>query len=233
MDRAEMEKRLRDMPSTGWFARQPAPLRRQLLDGAVDVHFADGDWIYGATEKAGGFFCVLDGGIRLYAATSHGETVLIDLVGPGRWFGQAGVLRDGQRLVTAIADGPVLALLIPRNAIVQLIRQSPQFIDSIMQLDAVHFQYMTRVVSEVLTLAPRERIAGRLYSLCDRVAPEAGRWRIPLTQADLAEMVGVERKTVNRVLAAFEKRGLVKRSYGAIELPDRAALARIRDTAPK
>lgn len=227
-----MEDRLQRISPAGWFAGQPASLRRQLLEGAVEIHFADGDWIYGATEKAGGFFCVLEGNIRLYAATSRGETTLIDLVGPGRWFGQTGVLRDGQRLVTAIADGPVLALLISRNAIVQLMRQSPQFIESIMQLDAMHFQYVMRILSEVLALAPRERIAGRLCSLCDHVAPDAVQWRIPVTQTNLAEMVGVERKTVNRILAGFEKNGLVKRSYGAIELLDRVALARIRDSFP-
>jgi DeoR/GlpR family transcriptional regulator of sugar metabolism len=37
-------------------------------------------------------------------------------------------------------------------------------------------------------------------------------------------MVGLSRKTVNACLADLEHRGLVRRRYGAIEVPDAAAL---------
>lgn len=230
MKNAGLDEQLQRLSPSGWFAGQPPELRRRLLEKAVQVRFSEGDWIYGATDEAGGLFGVLEGTVRLYAALSNGETLLLDLVGKGFWFGQIGVVRDGRRLFTAVTTEPVTALLVSRASMVQLLRENTEFVESIMQLDVVHFQYTLQVLSELLALAPRERIAARLHSLSERVSASEERHRIPLTQSDLAEMVGVERKTVNRILAEFEERGFIKRSYGAIEIYDPAALACIRDS---
>lgn len=216
------------VPLTGWFGDQPESFRRRLLENAREVRFSEGDWIYGATEDAGGLFGIMEGTVRLYAILSRDETHLLDIVGRGAWFGQVGLLRNGQRLVTAVAAQSLAALLVPRSALLQLLRERPEFVDSVLRLDLEHFQYVLRVHSEVLSLAPRARIAGRLHALAERAAPDAT-VQIAATQADLAEMVGLERKTVHRVLKEFEKQGLIRRSYGAIEICSQRGLAQIRD----
>lgn len=194
----------------------------------MEIHFSEGDWIYGATEDAGGLFGVIEGTVRLYASLSRGENLLLDLMGRGTWFGQIGLLRDGRRLVTAVAAQNTSALLVPRRALLQLLRERPEFVDSVLRLDLEHFQYMLRAHSEVLSLGPRARIAGRLQALAERIPPGAAT-RIAVSQADLAEMVGLERKTVHRALKDFERRGLIRNSYGAIEICSRHGLAQIRD----
>lgn len=213
---------------TGWFRDQPDPFRRWLLKNAMEIRFSEGDWIYGATEDAGGLFGVIEGTVRLYASLSRGENLLLDLMGRGTWFGQIGLLRDGRRLVTAVAAQSTSALLVPRRALLQLLRERPEFVDSVLRLDLEHFQYMLRAHSEVLSLGPRARIAGRLQALAERIPPGAAT-RIAVSQADLAEMVGLERKTVHRALKEFERRGLIRNSYGAIEICSRHGLAQIRD----
>ena len=47
---------------------------------------------------------------------------------------------------------------------------------------------------------------------------------VPVTQADLAEMCGLSRPTVQQVLASLERRGLIKAGYRKIEIIDLARL---------
>ncbi|MDE2466294.1 MAG: Crp/Fnr family transcriptional regulator [Alphaproteobacteria bacterium] len=200
----------------------------QLLQNAREVRFSDGDWLYGTTEAAGGLFGIVEGGVRLYATFTRGEAHLLDILGPGAWFGQVGLLRNGQRLVTAIAAQSLSAILVPRSTLMQLLHETPQFVDSVLRLDLEHFQYVLRAYSEVVSLAPRARIAGRLHALSGRM-PSGAIAKIVATQADLAEMVGVERKTVHRILKDFENLGLIHLTYRAIEICSRRGLAQIRD----
>ena len=56
---------------------------------------------------------------------------------------------------------------------------------------------------------------------------------VEVTHRDLAAELGTAREVVSRHLAAFEKRGLVRLGRGAIEVLDRAGLARLAEAAPR
>jgi CRP/FNR family transcriptional regulator len=73
---------------------------------------------------------------------------------------------------------------------------------------------------EAIGLAPRQRMIARLLAM-SAAGP------LPLSQATLAEMVGVSRKAVNGWLGDLEARGLVVRGYGRIEVRDRVGLERM------
>jgi CRP-like cAMP-binding protein len=50
---------------------------------------------------------------------------------------------------------------------------------------------------------------------------------LPLTHADLAELLGVQRSTVSTVLRTFQTQGLITQQRGGIIIADRAALEEI------
>ena len=51
--------------------------------------------------------------------------------------------------------------------------------------------------------------------------------RVALTQLAIAELLGVERTSVNRVLGTLSKRGILDLSYGSVTIRDRRALIRV------
>jgi CRP-like cAMP-binding protein len=57
------------------------------------------------------------------------------------------------------------------------------------------------------------------------LAEEAADGRVEVPQRTLAAMLGVARPSLNKVLKDLEREGLIRISYGAIEVPDRARLA--------
>lgn len=206
-----------------WFARQPAAFQRALLGNTQRRVIEAGAWLYGAGEDAGGLFAVLTGSVRVYAVPPKGTPVLIDLAGPGTWFGQVGLVARSRRMVTAMAAERTELLTASRGAIQNLVRQRAEFWEPFAELSSEQMRRLLRVHAEVLRHGPKARVAARLVTLSQR-----GRFnRLTLTQADLGEMVGLERKTVHRVLAELKASGLVDMGYGFIEVRDRAGLARI------
>lgn len=75
------------------------------------------------------------------------------------------------------------------------------------------------MAAEVISLRPRERIAARLLATAKHVHIDQAPV-INISQEMLGEMIGVTRKTVNFHLSAFERAGLIRVSYGRIELCD-------------
>jgi len=70
-------------------------------------------------------------------------------------------------------------------------------------------------------LSPRERVAARLAQLAD------DKGEVPATQADLAEMCGLSRKSTSGHVLALAKRGWVAPGYRSLRVLDAVALRAI------
>jgi len=64
------------------------------------------------------------------------------------------------------------------------------------------------------------RCCNWLLSTCDRTDGDL----LPLTHADLAELLGVQRSTVSTVLRTFQMQGLITQQRGGIIIADRVGL---------
>ncbi len=79
---------------------------------------------------------------------------------------------------------------------------------------------------EALFVSADARLILRLRMLCEVYGQGDGEVVIPLTQEDLANLAGVTRPTVNRVLKKEEDRGTLRVARGSIVILDRARLSR-------
>jgi CRP-like cAMP-binding protein len=71
------------------------------------------------------------------------------------------------------------------------------------------------------------RVHRRLLDLADAYGGGDGAVVIPLSQAQLADLVGATRPPVNQVLQRLADRGVVRLSRSRIEVLDRAELRRL------
>jgi CRP-like cAMP-binding protein len=67
------------------------------------------------------------------------------------------------------------------------------------------------------------RCGNWMLSTCDRIEADL----LPLTHADLAELLGVQRSTISTVLHTFQIQGLITQQRGGIIVTDRPGLERI------
>lgn len=77
---------------------------------------------------------------------------------------------------------------------------------------------------EALYVPVERRVLRRLAELTRIYGSEDGEVVIPLTQEDLAGLVGATRPTINQVLRSLESKGMVTLTRGKTIVVDREAL---------
>lgn len=86
---------------------------------------------------------------------------------------------------------------------------------------------LSGLLLEALYVPVDKRLWRRLLDLSDVYAPDSDGAVIPLTQEDLAQLVGTTRPTLNKLLRPAEGDGTVRVGRGRLEVLDRAKLAHL------
>ena len=175
----------------------PADDVRELLAIARRRTFARGEVVFHREDPADSLHLVVRGRFGARVLTPLGDSVLVDVVGPGQSFGElALLLPDARRSATvdALEAGETRSVFRDDFAVLQ--RRHPGVKDVLLRLLAEQLRRSTDRVVEAHHVDAETRVRRRLVDLA--ATYEGG--VVPLTQEDIAAMAGTSRATVNRVL---------------------------------
>ena len=181
---------------------------RNLIRG--DVLFKEGD-------AADALYVVLRGRLAIAIANpiDHRETV-VSLMEPGDLFGEMAMLDDGPRSAMARALEPSTVLAIPYDAVIAVFRNQPELLWGVTRLLAHRLRVMDETLADSVFLDVTGRTAKRLLELSEG----ADDFTLPVTQEELAGMVGASRDRVNKAIASFIRLGWIdqhERKYTIIK----------------
>jgi CRP-like cAMP-binding protein len=207
----------------GWLAEQPEDFRAAVAATARWRSYDAGQFLYHAGDASDGLYGLGEGGLELSFPLIAEEPVAIHRAETGFWIGDNAELSQTPRLVSVMAARPSRVLHWPGTAARALLAAEPRHWLSLYRLSARNTGMAVRLLSEVLALTVRARVCRRLLALA------FDRGEAPITQADLAKLVGVTRGTLQRCLNDLAARGGVETHYGRIHVTDAAVLAQFRD----
>jgi CRP/FNR family cyclic AMP-dependent transcriptional regulator len=196
---------------------------RQLLAIARRRTFARGEVVFHRDDPADSLHLIARGRFAARVTTPHGDSVLLDVLGPGQAFGELALLLPGAQrtaTVSAVEDGETHSVFRDDFALLQ--RTHPGVKDVLLRLLAEQLRRASDRIVEAHYVDADTRVRRRLCSLAEIY----GDGIIPLTQEDLGAMAGTSRATVNRVLRDEEKRGTVALQRGRVTLVDVDELGR-------
>jgi CRP-like cAMP-binding protein len=121
----------------------------------------------------------------------------------GDLFGDLGLLDGGLRSASARALESSVVLRIPNSAVLPILQGSQELMWNVVRLLAQRLRAMDEALSDSVFLDVTGRTAKRLLEL------SAGKdeFTIPVTQEELAGMVGASRERVNKAIASFIRLG--------------------------
>lgn len=162
-----------------------------------------------------------DGAVSMTVSLAEGQTIAVALLGRDSVIGGGAALADGRALTDTTVLFPCTATVLDLALVRNAVDASARF----HRMVARHEQALLAHVQQSLlcnTLHPVEsrlsRWLLRARDLCDREA-------LPLTQEQLAEMIGVRRNAVSIVAHTLQQAGIIRYSRGQIEIIDAEALA--------
>jgi CRP/FNR family cyclic AMP-dependent transcriptional regulator len=200
---------------------------RQLLAIARRRTFERGEVVFHREDPADSLHLIVRGRFGARVLTPLGDTVLLDVLGPGESFGElALLLPDAKRsaTVSALEKGETRSVF--RDEFVGLQLTHPGVKDVLLRLLAEQLRRASDRLLEAHYVDADSRVRRRLLDLARSYGPAADGVVVPLTQEDLAAMAGTSRATVNRVLRDEERRGVVELARGRVTLLDADDLRR-------
>jgi len=200
-----------------------------LRTSGAPRRYGHGDVVVRQGEEVTCLRLVTQGAVRLSAIAPSGREVVVGLLGAGDVFGELALLGGGASPVEARAVGePTSVLVLQVGALRAVLERAPGTAEELLRLIAARLHHTAAALEEALAHDVPTRVSLRLRHLARThgTASSGGvRLHLPLTQEELARMVGATRESVNRSLAALASRGLLRVEDRRYVLPDPDALA--------
>jgi CRP-like cAMP-binding protein len=186
--------------------------------------------LFSQGQVADSLYFVEDGLIKLTRTNDGGDRIIISISGPGELVGEE-VLAEDVPLYQADAEALTTASLhrIPRDTVVSILRTNFDFAAAVIGYLVQRKSALARKV-ELLCLHDVEyRILHYLVELSALVKPviNGEDYQLPITQAELADLIGATRETTSTTLNQLERKGLVRLSRRLLTVPSPANLRNV------
>src|SRR5512134_2376963 len=175
----------------------------------------EGEFFFFQGDPATYFYILITGRAKLLQTSPTGQQVNLRTLNEWQLFGALGAVReDATYPATAQALEHCTALAIESSFLHEMMKTRPYLNFSLMQLMTSYIMEMQERYRELATERVERRIALtilRLTAQIGRRVEGAGMTvELPLSRQDVAEASGTTIFTVSRVLADWERRGLVE-----------------------
>lgn len=204
----------------------------QVLSRITSRECARGEVVFGPASTPRSVFLLEKGLVRIYRLSEQGEEVTLGYVLPGEVFGELQVISNRARESFAQSIGPSLVWRIPIPELRRLIDTIPRIALRIAEQMEKRF---ARIESRLVGLAVRD-LRSRICHILLELAEDFGREAdsellidLPLSQRDLASLVGASRQSVNACLRDLREARRIAYRKRRIVLLDRAQLRREAD----
>jgi CRP-like cAMP-binding protein len=209
------------LADTEIFSGAPADVLSAIAGSGTVRTLVRGDVLFESGDEPDSLFVVLKGRIAIAIGNrpfDHRESV-VALMDDGDLFGDMGMLDKGPRSAGARAIEPSTVLEIPYAAVLGQLDAHPELMWNVVKMLVTRLRAMDAALADSVFLDVTGRTAKRLLELSNG----ADDFTLPVTQEELAGMVGASRERVNKAIASFIK-------LGWLEQHDRHYVIKKRDS---
>jgi len=189
---------------TDFFADADPTVLSTLAAAGHEQHLIRGDMLFNEGDPPEALYLVLRGRLAIAIANpiDRRESV-IALMEVGDLFGEMGMLDGGLRSAMARALEPTTVLSIPYEPVLEMFEQNPRLLWNVTRMLAQRIRITDEALADSVFLDVTGRTAKRLLEL----ANGSDSFTLPVTQEELAGMVGASRERVNKAIASFIRLG--------------------------
>lgn len=203
---------------------------REVNKKCTANHYSKGETIYRQGDTATMLRVVVAGNVKLAAHTLEGESVLLDMLQPGDFFGNP--TASGKDVYSETAETQTLAciLSIRLSDFRKVMNRYPSVAMSVLDITTERLSESRRRIQHLSTLPVAKRIAHILVTLANKFGEENRHGlliQLPLSRKDLADMVGTSTATASRIMSRFQDEDLITSGRQWVALKDKPELLRI------
>ena len=195
-----------------------------------------GEYIFHEGDPADHLYILEEGRIKLTQVNLEGEQIITHYVTPGDAIGVVAVLSNIPYPVSALTLDDSTLLSWDARLMNLLMDKYPQITHNALGILANRIRDFQNRMLELSTERVERRIANALIRLARQTGVKTNEGvliDIQLTRQDLAELSGTTIYSVSRILAKWEKSGLVKSRRAQVVITNAHGLVSIAEDLPK
>jgi len=193
------------LSQTAFFAETPTEMLSAISAHAQVQTLQRGDVLFNEGDTPDALFVVLSGRIAIAIGNKplDSRESMLALMETGDLFGELGMLDNGPRSAMARAIETSSVLRIAYAPVLEQINSVPNMLWGVIKLLASRLRVMDEVLADSVFLDVTGRTAKRLLEL----SSGKDEFVLPVTQEELAGMVGASRERVNKAIGSFIRLG--------------------------
>jgi len=205
------------------FRDLPERLLIEVAELCENRRYRRGATVFAEGTPGSKLYGVIAGRLLISTRSVEGRELHLNVVEQGEIVGEIAFLDGGPRTATGRAAEPATCFEIERDPFFRLLARTPDLTVHLLQLVCRRVRWMTRLVADSAFLSVPQRLATRMRDLArPGASPHCTELRI--SQAELAEHIGISRQVVNGYLRAWQRDGRVELARGKILIKDLSSL---------
>lgn len=201
--------------------------RQAVVAMARPRSFAKDDVVFLEGDPADSVHFVTSGHFAVRVSTPDGERATLNVLCAGGWFGELSLLHEQEptsRSATVLALDDCSSLVLTQQSFHDLCSQHPRVERLVLTLMAARVRELSTQLLEAMYVPLDRRLCNRLLDLVEVYDGDGDRTVLPLTQEQIADLVGGTRPSVNQALQRLVAEGIVELGRGRVVVLDRATL---------
>ena len=208
------------MSETILFAGLDDDALAKVVEAGRDLEMLRGDVLFREGDDPDELFVVLSGRIAIANKSIDGRESMVALMEEGDLFGEMGLFDGRGRSAEARALETSVVTAVPYGPVRSLYEDDPALLWRVVAMLAGRLRTMDTALADSVFLDVTGRTAKRLLDL----AGDEDEFSLPITQEELAGMVGASRERVNKAIASFIRLGWIEQIDRTYRITNREQL---------
>ena len=192
----------------------------RVVGAGRDLELRRGDVLFREADDPDKLFVVMSGRIAISNKSIDGRESMVALMEEGDLFGEMGLFDGRGRSAEARALESSVVTAVPYGPVRSLYEDDPALLWQVVAMLAGRLRTMDAALADSMFLDVTGRTAKRLLDL----AGEDDEFSLPITQEELAGMVGASRERVNKAIASFIRLGWIEQIDRTYRITNREQL---------
>ena len=211
--------------SIDMFAELDDTLLEPIVAQSKTLDLQRGDVLFQSGDDSSDLYIVTRGRIAIGNRSFDGRESLVALMESGDLFGEMPLFSNDGRSAEARALEESSVVVIPYQPVKDLYDENPSLLWRVVEMLVSQLKSTDIALADTMFLDVTGRTAKRLLEM----AGESDEFQLPITQEELAGMIGASRERVNKSISSFIKLGWLSQSGEKYIILDRKQLE-IRST---
>ena len=171
------------------------------------IQLQRGEVLFNRGDVSHGFYILMEGQLKLSLTSPQGIEKIIDIITPGKSFGEAIMFLDRPCPVAAQATLSSVLLQIQKKTLIAILQEDPAVATRMLASLSVRMHHLVNSIESLSLLSGTQRLIG--YILQINASSKSTTVKLPSTKSTIASLLNISPETLSRIMHKLTEEGVI------------------------